>query len=316
MIEFKTYDEQIEILRSRGMIIADPIQTKELLKQNNYYNLINAYKDIFVIPGISPDKYINGVSISELYALHQFDKKLRLSFSHFLIIIERTFSSIYAHEFSRSFPNQDDDYLNIDNYNTNAYFDEEQQRPILYSSRIIIALQEELYNAIEHNDPMICHYKNAYNRIPLWVFINKLSFGVVSKMYRALKPKERDAIAISLNSISKLKATPNDIQNALSILVLLRNRCAHDQRVYDFNPLPATIKTNNLIKQYRNNSPDAMNKSLFGAIGTMEYFLSPNTFKAILRDIKKLVKELFTNIHSVPTQSILDKMGMPQSFLS
>lgn len=46
---FKTLDEQIEILKLRNLNIADENQTKKILLDNNYYNIINAYKYIFLL---------------------------------------------------------------------------------------------------------------------------------------------------------------------------------------------------------------------------------------------------------------------------
>ena len=122
MIDFKTYDEQIRILEDRGMIFNNYAIAKDLLQRNNYYNLINGYKDIFVKKGITPEQYIDGVSFLEVYALHQFDKELRAELARFLIVIERTFASVLSYDFSKSYQNHDEDYLNINNYNTKTIF--------------------------------------------------------------------------------------------------------------------------------------------------------------------------------------------------
>ena len=45
--EFKTLDEQIEILKSRGLVINDIDKTKELLLRENYF-FINGYRHIFM----------------------------------------------------------------------------------------------------------------------------------------------------------------------------------------------------------------------------------------------------------------------------
>lgn len=37
--DFKTIDEQIEILRSRGLIIEDETEAKDFLFRNNYYRI-------------------------------------------------------------------------------------------------------------------------------------------------------------------------------------------------------------------------------------------------------------------------------------
>ena len=47
--EFKTIDEQIQILKSRNIIIENYEKTYNILMKNNYYYLINGYKDLFSI---------------------------------------------------------------------------------------------------------------------------------------------------------------------------------------------------------------------------------------------------------------------------
>ena len=48
MKEFKTYEEQIELLKLKGLIILDEAYAKEKLKEENYYNIINGYKELFM----------------------------------------------------------------------------------------------------------------------------------------------------------------------------------------------------------------------------------------------------------------------------
>lgn len=47
---FKTLDEQISILKSRGLIVHDDESAKLSLLCNNYYNVINYYSKFFMIP--------------------------------------------------------------------------------------------------------------------------------------------------------------------------------------------------------------------------------------------------------------------------
>ena len=46
--EFKTFNQQLTILRSRGMIVPTDGRPKRFLEQENYYNVINGYKDLFL----------------------------------------------------------------------------------------------------------------------------------------------------------------------------------------------------------------------------------------------------------------------------
>lgn len=48
---FSTLTEQVDILKSRGMIIEDEEKAKCILLRENYYNVINGYKKPFLLFG-------------------------------------------------------------------------------------------------------------------------------------------------------------------------------------------------------------------------------------------------------------------------
>ena len=218
-----------------------------------------------------------------------------------------------SHEFSRTHTNHDLDYLNIANYNTKTYFNRKIKATVVSSAELIVELSKELNRNIDYSDKMICHYKNRYGRVPLWVFVNKLSFGTLSKMYQSFKDSDRDNIAKSIGELSHIQLFADDVQNGIAVLVLLRNKCAHDQRIYDFNSSPTLVKPNSFLKKYLSN-PNRIS-SFFGAISCLSLFLSPNSFNYFLKKLKKDIFALFSQIHSIPTQIILNKMGIPQTFL-
>ncbi|MCH4082688.1 MAG: hypothetical protein LKE92_11325 [Atopobiaceae bacterium] len=45
---FKTIDEQVEILRSRGLGISDQNRAAAFLLRENYHAVVNGYKDAFL----------------------------------------------------------------------------------------------------------------------------------------------------------------------------------------------------------------------------------------------------------------------------
>ena len=47
--EFKTIDEQIELLQNRNLHIENKNIARKILLKNNYYYLINGYKDILYL---------------------------------------------------------------------------------------------------------------------------------------------------------------------------------------------------------------------------------------------------------------------------
>ena len=85
---FKTVEEQIILLKERGIVINDK-SAKEILTENNYYYLINGYKNMFLDNRCQKEKYIENVSLEEIYALYKFDGELRMNLLRYILIIER-----------------------------------------------------------------------------------------------------------------------------------------------------------------------------------------------------------------------------------
>ena len=78
MHNYKTFDDQINILQERGLINNDIDQAKEILEIHNYYNVINGYKDLFCYTDENKnEKFIKGTTFNEIYSLYEFDRELR-----------------------------------------------------------------------------------------------------------------------------------------------------------------------------------------------------------------------------------------------
>ena len=114
---FKSSNQQMRKLRDRGMNISGS-RAKKVLEMENYYNLINGYKDLFIDKTYSgPDeKYKEGTDFYELYALYLFDRELRSHFMRYILEIENNVKSVLSHKFSEKYGH--DNYLKISNFNT------------------------------------------------------------------------------------------------------------------------------------------------------------------------------------------------------
>ena len=82
---FKTLDEQIEILKSKGLVFEDELKAKEVLFRENYF-FINGYRHLFM-KSFKDSTFICGTTFEELYSAFQFDRNLRnIMFKHLLIV--------------------------------------------------------------------------------------------------------------------------------------------------------------------------------------------------------------------------------------
>ena len=93
MKEYKTFNQQLTILRNRGMIVPTNGRPKRFLEQENYYNVINGYKDLFLNKDaqgnpVVPEAYIPNTHFDELKALFLFDRELKFLFLKYLLIFE------------------------------------------------------------------------------------------------------------------------------------------------------------------------------------------------------------------------------------
>lgn len=119
---YKFYRQQLNILRSGGMIIGKDSQVSRvmhILERENYYNIINGYKELFLASKATAatDKmYKSGTTFDEVYALYNFDRELRNIYLKFLLKIENTFKTVIAHGFSAKYGH--DNYLKLENFDT------------------------------------------------------------------------------------------------------------------------------------------------------------------------------------------------------
>ena len=72
---FMSLDQQLIILRSRGLNV--DAYTKRILEKENYYNVVNGYKDLFLDQSCEEEAYKSGTDFQEIFALYEFDRELR-----------------------------------------------------------------------------------------------------------------------------------------------------------------------------------------------------------------------------------------------
>jgi abortive infection bacteriophage resistance protein len=101
---FKTYYQQLRILRSRNLLIPNGSRAVKILKRENYYNIINGYKDIFLDSNYSTDFYKPGTSFDDIYALYCFDRDLRSILLKYILRMETSLKTKIAYRFSERYP--------------------------------------------------------------------------------------------------------------------------------------------------------------------------------------------------------------------
>ena len=215
--DFKTIDEQIEILKNKGLIIEDEEEAKEILLRENYF-FLNGYRRL-LMDSYSNKKFIKGSTFRELYALFLFDRAMRNILFKYLLIIENGLKSITSYQLSKKYGYKEKDYLNPKNFTS----DHDKTRRV---RDVIDKMKRQIrINGSKHNATL--HYIKNYGYVPMWILVKVLSFGIVCELYSILKKEDQIEIASAFN------VGTNYLEDFLPILANYRNLCAHEDIMFD-----------------------------------------------------------------------------------
>lgn len=311
MKEFKTYEEQINILKNRGLIINDEKFALEKLKEDNYYNIVNGYKDLFITPGTT-DNYIDGATFEELYALYDFDRILKNILFKSILKVENILRSLIAYNFSEKFGNNN--YLVLDNFETlrgSGCSEEKYEKRIEQIQRLFSNIQNDIASAI-YKKPYIKHYILNYGFIPLWVLVNSMSLGRLSNFYSLMDQTVR--IKVSMN----WDIDDWHLDQYIKLMSYYRNLCAHDERIYNakfYQDIPDT-EYHNLLgiplveSRYQNGKND-----LFALLITLKVLLPEADSRNLFNKVNGRLISLSTKLKSVSFDKVLKSMGFPDNWL-
>ena len=287
MKEYKSNEELINYLLSKGIIVSDKKEALEKIERYTYYSVVNTYKNIF------KDKngnYINNVSFDEIYALFEFDKNLKNIVLKYCLEIETVIKSIMANQISKVYGIKD--YLNISNWDDRI------------NTNIKEILLKKINNEIEKDynvHTAVTHYIDEYGFVPPFVLVKILTFGVASSYYGLLKQSDRQAIAKYFKISDKL------LKQILKNLTTIRNIAAHSDRLYNYTSkfyLSFKLIDKNYIK-----SDNITN--LYMVVRCMEKLLTKDQYEELYNSIYEEIRKLGERLKSIEINNITKIMGFP-----
>lgn len=311
MKEFKTIDEQINLLKSRNILFENEENAKKILLHNNYYNIINGYKDLF-LENNNPVKYKQGTKFEEIYSLYEFDRQLRSIFLEYILKIENSLRSLTAYYFSKEYGNNN--YLKLENFeifnNVNVTI-ETKQKQIKFIQNLIGSINKNIAQNMDNN--YINHYMTQYGFTPLWVLVNILSFGDICNFYRLMKQKQRIEVSKEFN-IAEI-----ELSSLLNILCKTRNLCAHDERLYNYE-----FKTNTSINDTKyhsllnlsktNNRYDIGKNDLFAVVIALKLLLNDEDYKKFHSKLFSRIMSIQSKLKTITLSDILESMNFPNNW--
>lgn len=296
--QFKTIEEQIEILKDKGLVINDYDKTKGILLRENYF-FINGYRHIFMKDGENK-RFIEGATFDELYALFSFDRNLRNIMFKYLLIVENNLKSIFSYHLSSKYGYKEKDYLKMSNFDTNI----SKHRQV---SDVINKMKRQIrVNAKQHTATL--HYLTNYGYIPMWILVKVLSFGILSELYNILKHEDKIEIA------KYYGIDEEDLSIFLPIMSNYRNLCAHEDILYNHKTqrgIPNNIYHHKLNIPMYNEEYIYGTNDLYSLVIMFKYMLSKDDFRLLIYELGYEVDALDGKIDSITLETILDEIGFP-----
>lgn len=294
--KFLTYDEQINKLISKGIIIKNKDFAIKCLKENSYFSLISGYKDAF--RNKKTKVYNKNVKFEDIYYLYKLDENLRNLFFKYILKIEKNLKSHYSYFFCQEFGDEQKEYLNSNNFNYQNYQNEVDD--------LIEILKD--YNKSNKYD-YITYNRKTYNNIPFWILINCLTFGNLSKMY------EYSNIKIKINIAKEFNIHNSQLESILKIMTKFRNVCAHNQRLYNYKTKNLNNRKNcikNLTIHKIKNLNNIGKNDLFAIAICFKYLLKYDEFNIFLNELNNILLDYKVNCSNL--LKILKCMGFPDDW--
>jgi len=225
----KSFEEQLQLLIDRGLIVADQDSAIHALSHINYYRL-SAYW-IPLLTSREENTFQDGTTFNDILNLYIFDRELRLLVLDAIERVEISFRTQWAHQLSLK-------------YGPHAYFAD--SRGMRKRDTWLRSNKQDLLEHLNRSDEMfVAHYRHAYKEElpPAWVSCEVMSLGLLSRWFSNLNAyPARTAIA---NAYSLNEAV---LEGVMEHLTYIRNLCAHHSRLWNrrltkLMPLPRTKPT-------------------------------------------------------------------------
>lgn len=274
-----TFNEQLELLSSRGLIIKNKGEALDILKRVNYYKLSG-----YSLQWRLNDNFHNEICFKDIYDLYIFNKR----FSGLIMDLIESVEGIIKTQIA---------YYIGHNYGPFGYLEPVNFNSIEWHQKFIVLSEKNIQR--NRNLPYIKHNLNKYGKLPIWVLVEVLTLSEVSKFYGNMQSGDRTRIAKDV-----FKITSDKLKNWLEVISIVRNKCAHHGRLYN------TYLSSSLNLYRDMQERDIQRRSYFALILIMKKLvLKSEQWDRVITDLENLLDE-YKNVVD------LNRLGFVQEWKS
>ena len=285
-----TYNEQITLLKNRGLIFGNEISAKEKLSSISYFRL-----SAYMLPfrkkegDILTNEFKNSTKWEDIYNLYVFDRKLRLLIFDAIERIEVAIRSKIVYHLGLKYGSHWQDNPSIFKPAIQRTLKNGQINTFVTFNEI----QEHIKNKLNDNQAelYIKSYKANYtspSNPPSWMCVEVMYFNHLSKICNSLKYRA-DITAIS----KEFDLPPSTFKSWLHTINYVRNQCAHHSRLWnrDFHIIPEKLSFSR-NRTWISNSNNVQRSKLYYFLCMLNYLLqSINPTSSFKQKLHLLLKQ-------------------------
>lgn len=274
-----SYNQQIDLLRRRGIIIEDEEFAKDCLRDIGYYRLgfyIYPFEMSYPNLGKKREHEVRpGTKLEEIIAFYYYNFDLRNILNRYLSRIEIHIRTALVYELSNK-------------YGDNPYWYVDKE---IVEESFIADFKKKVYDTnIRMKAPIMRHHTKYYGRFaPAWKTMEYMTLGNLETLYSALRSSKDQC------QVSMLYGEPSGkvFRNYISVLREVRNSCAHSNVIVGMN-LQFPIMRGSACPTL----PVDMQNTFNGALRVIRYLLK----RVSSRQELKMMEDL-----EAATQKLLEK---------
>ena len=293
---FASHDEQITILQNRGLQVPDKAAARRILSRENYYALIDGYKEPFLerderLNPYGLEQFQAGTEFGHIYALYRFDRELRMLMLNELLKFEKNIKSKVAYRFSEKF-RETDSFLEAGNYSLDK--DRHHERDRIISTLYNLIKSHKKRDRVKY--PAIREFFDKHRNVPLWVLVNFLSLGQVTNFYSVIDDELRERIAKDFadefsEEWEPLQLQASELDAVLRIAFPYRNKSAHEEVLYRYRlSHPEDLKGVDAMLRL---SAGSLGKgTVYSMVSLLRLVLAKEEYEVFAAELERLMGEL------------------------
>lgn len=301
---FLTYSQQIQLLQDKHLAAEEEAEVEIALHQYGYFSLVSGYKDLLKNP--TTKNYRDGTTFQDLIAVYRFDEQLRELTLRHLLHLERHIRSALSYAFCEYFGDSQAAYVSPQNYDISTAAKKKEINTLIEKFLKPLINRPTQY-------PYIEHHKAKHQNVPLWVLVNALTFGTISKLYKYSKPQIQSSVSKEFEGINE-----SQLRQMLEVLTDFRNVCAHNDRLFTHrcakHDIPDLLLHQKLKIPKNGQEYVCGKRDYFSVVLAFRYLLPHSEFLTYKRNLSKLLDGLCNNTRQILPSALLAMMGLPENW--